>query len=118
MTAAKIVDELRPLGAESYKKVLLNHGVKEPVLGVEIESLQKIRKRAGKDHALALGLYDTGIYDAQYLAGLIADENRMTPKDLRHWLATANSATLCGTAVAWVAAESPHGRTLALEWID
>ena len=118
MNAEEVVAQIEALGKESYKKVLLNHCVREPVLGVKIESLKKIQKRVKKDHALALGLYDTGIYDAQYLAGLIADETKMTRKDLRHWLATANSATLCGTAVAWVAAESAHGRELALEWIE
>ena len=118
MTPADIVKEIEPLGAESYKKVLFKHGVREPVFGVKIEYLKKIQKRVKKDHVLALGLYDTGIYDAQYLAGLIADEARMTPKDLRHWLATANCAALCGTVVAWVGAESAHGRALALEWIE
>ena len=118
MTAAQIIKEIESLGTPSYKKVLLNHGVREPVFGVKIEHLKKIQKRVGKDHALALGLYETGIYDAQYLAGLIADETRMTAKDLRRWLATANCATLCATAVAWVAAESQHGMALALEWID
>ena len=118
MTAADIVKELEPLGGASYRKILLNHGVREPVLGVKIEALKKIQKRVRKDHRLALDLYDTGVYDAQYLAGLIADPAGMTKKDLRRWLATANCATLCGTVVAWVAAESPHGRELALEWID
>ena len=118
MTAADILDELKPLGSESYKRILLNHCVKEPVLGVKVEYLQKIRKRVKKDHALALGLYDTGVYDAQYLAGLIADEARMTKTDLRYWLSHANCAAVCGTSVAWVAAESPHGWELGLEWID
>ena len=118
MTAAQIVRELKPLGAASYKKVLLNHGIKEPVLGVKIEELKRIQKRVKKDHQLALGLFDTGIYDAQYLAGLIADETKMTKKDLRHWLATGNCTSLCGSIVAQVAAESDHGRELALEWIE
>jgi 3-methyladenine DNA glycosylase AlkD len=118
MTAADIVKQLKPLGGDSYRKILLNHGAREPVLGVKIEELKKIQKRVRKDYRLALDLYDTGIYDAQYLAGLIADPAAMTKKDLRQWLAAANSATLCGTVVAWVAAESPHGRELALEWID
>src|SRR5688572_1961481 len=118
MTAAQIVKELKPLAAASYKKVLLNHGIKEPVLGVKIEELKKIQKQVRKDHQLALSLFDTGIYDAQYLAGLIADESKMTKADLRRWLKTSNCTALCGTIVAQVAAESPHGRELALEWID
>ena len=118
MTAAEIVKQLQGLGAASYKKVLLNHGIKEPLLGVKIEELKKIQKRVKKDHGLALELFDTGIYDAQYLAGLIADETKMTKKDLRHWLAKSNSVALSGSIVAQVAAESPHGRELALEGIE
>jgi hypothetical protein len=34
------------------------------------------------------------------------------------WLDRATSPALCGYTVAWVAAESAHGRELALEWIE
>ena len=118
MTAAEIVSELKPLGADSYKKILRNHGIPEPVLGVKIEYLKKFQKRIKKDYRLALDLYDTGIYDARYLAGLVADESKMTKKDLQRWIDSANCGALCEFTVAWVAAESPHGRELALEWID
>jgi 3-methyladenine DNA glycosylase AlkD len=118
MTAQEIVDQLRSLGKDSYKKVLLKHGVKEPVFGVSVEDLKKIQKRIKKDYRLALDLYDTGIYDAMYLAGLIADDLQMTAADLQHWVETANCPTLCGYTVAWVAAESNHGLELARQWIE
>jgi 3-methyladenine DNA glycosylase AlkD len=118
MTAEEIVEELRPLGAESYKNVLYKHGVREPVFGVKIEYLKKIQKRVKKDYRLALDLYDTGIYDAQYLAGLIADDAKMTRKDLRRWAENANCPTISECTVAWVAAEGPRGREMAMEWID
>jgi hypothetical protein len=53
-----------------------------------------------------------------YLAGLIADDLKMTKKDLRYWAEKANSPSLSEYTVAWVAAESTHGRELALEWIE
>ena len=120
MTAKEILAELKPLGSDSYKKVMLKHGVKEPFFGVKISDLQKIRKRIKKDYQLALDLYDTGNYDAMYLAGLIADDARMTKKDLQRWIALANTthAPLASSTVPWVAAGSPHGWDLALEWID
>ena len=80
MTAKEIVEELRTLGAESIKKVLRNHGVQEPFFGVKIGDMKKIQKRIKKDYQLALDLYDTGNYDAMYLAGLVADDARMTKK--------------------------------------
>jgi 3-methyladenine DNA glycosylase AlkD len=118
MTAADIIAELKPLGKESYKKVLLNHGIKEPVLGVSIDHLKKIQKRVKKNYQLALDLYDTGIYDAKYLAGLIADDARMTKRDLQRWVEKATSESLCAYTVPWVAAESNHGHELALRWIE
>src|SRR5207253_3957945 len=119
MTAAEIVKQLKTMGNESYKRTMMNHGIKEPIFGVKIEDMKnKFQKTIKKDYQLALDLYDTGIYDAMYLAGLIADESKMTKKDLNHWLANANSAVLCGSTVPWIAAESKHGRELALDWIE
>ena len=45
--------------------------------------MKKIQKRVKMDYQLALDLYDTGIADAMYLAGLIADDAKMTRKDLQ-----------------------------------
>jgi 3-methyladenine DNA glycosylase AlkD len=118
MTSEQIVQELKSLGQDSYKKVLLNHGIQEPCYGVKIEEMKKIQKRIKKDYQLALDLYNTGIYDAMYLAGLIADDAKMTRKDLQKWVDKASSAMLGEYTVPWVAAESPHGHELALEWID
>jgi len=118
MTANEILAELKPLGSESYKRVIFNHGVQEPCYGVKISELQKIQKRIKKDYQLALDLYDTGNYDAMYLAGLIADDARMTKKDLNRWAARSNCRPLSATTVSWVAAGSPHGWELGLEWID
>ena len=53
-----------------------------------------------------------------YLAGLIADDAKMTKKDLQHWMAKAYCGPLAGSTVPWVAAGSPHGRELAQEWIE
>src|SRR6187399_1789955 len=118
MTAKTILEEIKPLGSQSHKKILFNHGVKEPCFGVKIGDLKKIQKRIKKDYQLALDLYDTGVYDAMYLAGLIADDAKMTKADLRHWMAKATHGPLGGSTVAWVAAGSPQGRELALEWIE
>jgi 3-methyladenine DNA glycosylase AlkD len=118
MTAEELVRELKPLGKETYKKVLLNHGVQEPIFGVKIEDLKKIQKRVKKNYQLALDLYDTGVYDAMYLAGLVADDLKMTKQDLQRWVEKANCPMLREYTVPWVAAESKHGHELAMKWIE
>ncbi|MEY2500219.1 MAG: hypothetical protein QOI07_553 [Verrucomicrobiota bacterium] len=118
MTAAEILKELKPLGSESYKRVMSKHGVREPFFGVKISDLQKIRRRIKTDYQVALDLYETGNYDAMYLAGLIADDARMTRKDLNRWISKARHRPLASSTIAWVAAGSRYGWDLALEWID
>jgi 3-methyladenine DNA glycosylase AlkD len=118
MTAQQILAEIKPLGRENYRNILHKHGILEPLYGVKIEELKKIQKRVKKDHQLALDLYATGVYDAMYLAGLIADESKITRKDLQSWIEAARFSAAGTFIVATVAAESPHGWDLALKWID
>src|ERR1051325_323505 len=100
MTAKEILAEMKPLGRESYKQLLVkNYGVKEPCFGVSIGELKKFQKRIKKDYQLALDLYDSGNYDAMYLAGLIADDMRMTKNDLQRWVEKAYAGSLAGSTV-------------------
>jgi len=118
MIADEIMRELQGLGQANIKRIFLNHGIQEPLFGVKVEDLKKIQKRIKKDYELSLALYDTGNYDAMYLAGLIADDVKMTKRDLQRWVKQASSAPLCGFTVAWIATESRYGHELALKWID
>src|SRR5450432_2441115 len=118
MTAKEIVDELRLLGNEKTKKSWMTHGAQEPCLGVKVEDMKKIQKRVKMDYTLALYLYDTGIADAMYLAGLIADDAKMTKKDLQKWVEGATWNMVAEYTVPWVASSGPHGREMALKWMD
>jgi hypothetical protein len=79
--------------------------------------LKKIKKRVGTDYQVALDLFDTGIYDAMYLAGMVVDDAKMTKADLNRWAKTA-SAPIAGSIVPAVAAHSRYGWELGMEWIE
>lgn len=117
MTVQEIMTELQSKGSESIKQILLKHGVKEPFFGVKVEYLKPIQKAIKKDYQLAKDLYATGNADAMYLAGLIADDNKMTRSDLQTWVAQAVSDNINGFTVPWVAAEGKYGYELGMEWI-
>lgn len=117
MTLAEVMAELESQGSDQTKKVLTKHGAREPFFGVKVEFLKKIQKKTKKDYKLALELYDTGNSDAMYLAGLIADETKMTKADLNNWVENAYWYMISDYTVAWIAAESKFGLELALEWI-
>jgi len=117
MTVQTIMAELKAKGNEGIKKILLKHGVKEPFFGVKVEHLKVIQKKVKKDYELSKGLYDTGNADAMYLAGLIADEDKMTKKDLEGWVKKAVSNNISEYTVPWIAAESHFGMELGIKWI-
>jgi 3-methyladenine DNA glycosylase AlkD len=118
MTAEDVVAELEKMATAQTRKMWITHGAKEPCLGVKVEDMKKIQKRVKTDYRLALDLYDTGIADAMYLAGLIADDAKMTRKDLQKWVENATWVMVSEYSVPWVASGSAHGRELALKWMD
>jgi len=118
MTTEQIMKELEKKGSESIRKIFKNHGNSGSMYGVKISDLKVIQKKVKKDHELAMGLFATGNYDAMYLAGLIADESKMSKKDIQQWAEKSNSKGISEYTVAWVAAESEYGWELGMKWID
>ena len=118
MTKDQVMSELKKKGSESVKKIFLNHGANEPMYGVKVADLKVIQKKVKKDHELAMGLFATGNYDAMYLAGLVADESKMSKNDIQQWAEKSHSHGISEYTVAWVAAESEYGWELGIKWID
>lgn len=117
MTTKEVIDELKNFGDEQTKKTFMRHGAKEPLFGVRVADLKKILKKTRKNHQLSLKLYDTGNSDAMYLAGLMADEDKITESQLEDWVDKAYWSYLSEYAVPWVAAETDFGFKLGLKWI-
>lgn len=118
MTANEILAELESYGDPQTKKTLVRHGAKEPFFGVKVEFLKKILKKTKKNHELSLALYDTGNSDAMYLAGLMADEKKISEAELDNWVDKAYWYYLCEHAVPMVAAETDFGFRLGLKWME
>mgnify|MGYP001004229833 CR=1 FL=1 len=118
MTAAEIMKQLEGFGDANTKKTLMKHGAREPFFGVKVGDLKKILSKTKKNHELSLELYKTGNSDAMYLAGLMADEKKITKEQLKEWVSQAYWSYLSEYTVPWVASESPFGFELGLEWIE
>lgn len=118
MTVEEVMQQLEAMGTEQTKKTYLRHGAKEPFFGVKIGDMKKLVKEVKRDQDLALALYDTGNYDAMYLAGLTVDPKRMTKERLQSWAGGANWYAPAEYTVAGIAAESDFAMELAREWLD
>jgi 3-methyladenine DNA glycosylase AlkD len=116
--ATSILEELEKLGSEQTKKTFSRHGAPDNQFGVKVADLKTIVKRVKKNYQLAIDLYNTGNSDAMYLAGLIGDETKMTKADLNKWAKKSSWYMISEYSVPFVAAESPYGWELAMEWIN
>jgi len=117
MQFQEIMQQLEQFGNETTKRIYKNHGAKEPLFGVKVGDLKKIVKKIKTNHELSLQLYNTGNSDAMYLAGLIADEKKITKANLQKWVKEAYWYMISEYTVPGVASESSHGLELAQEWI-
>jgi 3-methyladenine DNA glycosylase AlkD len=119
MTAQQVLTELKKRGSETIKKIHLKHGAKEPCYGVKVEELKKVQKTIKENQQqIALELFASGIGDAQYLAGLMADGAKMNTKELQTWAEKAEWPMISEFTVAWVTIENEAAWKLALQWID
>ncbi|RDU36749.1 DNA alkylation repair protein [Neobacillus piezotolerans] len=118
MTLEEVMEKLAEMGTEQTKRTFLRHGAIEPLFGVKVGDLKKLVKYIKKDQELALALYNTGNYDAMYLAGLAINPKLMEKTTLQEWAEGANWHGLAEYTVAGAAAESKFATELAGEWIE
>lgn len=118
MTYNEVMSALESMGNPNTKKILMNHGAKEPFWGVKVGDMKTIQKKVKKDHELSLELYASGNGDAMYLAGLIADEKSISKDEIRKWAEMANWYMISEYTVPWIAADCGYGEELGLEWIE
>ena len=116
-TVDDVLAELKKRGTERTRKTYVRHGVPPGAYGVSMADLKAIAKRLKGNQALAVALYDTGIFEAMYLAGMVADGSLMSKPQLESWAKNATCGLVSEYAVAGVAAQSPSAWELATKWI-
>lgn len=117
-TLKQVMAELKKKGTAQTRKIYTRHGMKEPMFGVKIGDLKPIAKKIKGNQELACELFESGNYDAMYLAAMVADGSQMTKRQLDGWAKAANCGMLSGYAVPGVVCESPHAHDLAVKWIN
>lgn len=118
MELNEIMEELKSLGNERTKKIYMGNGAKEPVFGVTISAMKSIFKKIKYNQPLAEQLYATGNYDAMYLAGMIAEPDKMTAEDFDRWIEGAYFYMISDYVVAVTLAETDIAFSVADRWID
>jgi 3-methyladenine DNA glycosylase AlkD len=83
----RVVGELRRLGTKRNVEGMARYGIRaKKVFGVSKPKLDALARKIGKNHALGLALWSTGIQDAKILAGLICEPGRVTSGQMGLWV--------------------------------
>jgi 3-methyladenine DNA glycosylase AlkD len=95
-TAERIVAELRRLGTKRNVDGMARYGIRaEKVFGVSKPKLDALARKIGKNHALGLALWATGIQDAKILAGLISEPDKVTSAQMELWVGDFDNWDSC-----------------------
>jgi 3-methyladenine DNA glycosylase AlkD len=64
-------------------------------LGLSMPVMRRIAKTLGRDHELALALWNTAIPDARIVAGMVAEPAQLTSKQMDEWADSFSSWDVC-----------------------
>jgi len=84
--------------------------------GVAMKDIKALGKKLGRNHALALALWDTGVYEARMLVSFVADPEQLTPEQMDRWCRESDNWAFCDTLCFNLFDRSPHAWAKVEEW--
>ncbi|MFA6530127.1 MAG: DNA alkylation repair protein [Candidatus Micrarchaeia archaeon] len=117
MTCEEIISELKSRSNPKNIEGMARFGIsKKGTLGIPIPVLRTIAKRIGKDHQLALELWDSGIHEARLLAGFIGDPKQLTEKQMEAWVKDFDSWDTCDQVCSALFDKTEFAWKKVFEW--
>jgi 3-methyladenine DNA glycosylase AlkD len=98
---------------------MAKYGIKSTnnVLGVSSKYLFEFAKDLGTNHALALELWQTGVYEARILAALIADPNLTTKSLMNRWVRDFDNWAICDGVCLHCFRETKYAHDVIAGWV-
>jgi 3-methyladenine DNA glycosylase AlkD len=85
-------------------------------MGVSVPDMRKIAKSVGKNHQLALDLWDTGVPEGMIVAGMIAEPDKLTEQQMEDWVVDINSWDICDQVCMNLFEKTPLAENKIFEW--
>ncbi|MEZ0242735.1 MAG: DNA alkylation repair protein [Sphingomonas sp.] len=119
-TAADLIAELEANADSAAVDGLKRYGIvtADRVLGMSVNTIRAIAKPHRKRHDLALELWETGIYEARFLAVMVDDPAQVTPAQMDHWRGGFDTWATCYTACFDLFDKTPHAFDAIDRWAN
>ncbi len=96
MNYESVIKKLKSMRNEHNIAGMARFGISSKnTLGISIVILRKMAKEIGKDHSLALKLWDSKIHEARILASMIDNPSQVSEKQMEKWVADFDSWDVC-----------------------
>lgn len=117
MDVTSVMEQLAAWGNEARKKHMRKNGAGENLFGVQLGNLRKLAETLGRDHALALSLWETGNADARLLSAMILDPAKLERDRAERMIKEAGTIDLVEELVFDAVAEAPYAAELREVWL-
>lgn len=113
----EIIQKLHFLANPENLKGMARYGI-NPYnnLGISIYELRPLAKQIGRNHQLALRLWDSGIHDARLLACFIDDPAKVTTEQMDAWAGDFDSWDVCDQACTSLFDQTPYAFEKVFQW--
>jgi len=116
-TVVRAVDELKRHGEKRNVEGMARFGIRaKKVCGVSKPKLDEIAKRIGKNHALGLKLWNTGIHDARLLGVLISEPRLVTSRQMEQWARDFDNWDVCDGSCCHLFVDAKPAWNKAFAW--
>lgn len=96
-------------GTKRNREGLARYGiVASHVFGVSVADIRTLGKRLGRDHELALALWDTGWYEARMLTAFVDEPAHVTPRQMDRWARDFDNWAICDGLCFHLFDKTPH----------
>jgi len=113
----EVLGWLEAAGTKKTRDSYARYGIDAPkAFGVSLVDIQKIAKRVGRDHDLALALWETGWYDARLLTAFIDDPAKVTAAQMDRWARDFDNWGVCDTLCFKLFDKTPHAWKKVDQW--
>lgn len=117
MNAASVIGQLEALGNPLAIAEAARVGItSSSLLGVTMPDVRKVAKDVGKDHALAADLWQSGVFEARVVAGLIDDAKLVTATQMEAWAVDFDNWALVDQTCGNLFDRTPFAYTKASAW--
>ena len=111
------LDLLARAGDRRTREGYARYGIVAPKsYGVPMAKVQAVAKRLGRDHELALALWQTGWYEARLLCAFVDDPALVTSAQMDRWAKDFDNWGVCDTVCFKLFDRAPHAWRKLAPW--